>query len=183
MRTGADYREALNDGRTVYVDGDLVKNVADHPAFAGVVETMAGIYDASCQPGSVLADPETGHLAIFTTPYGAAAHERRKVALEEWSRLSHGFIGRGPDHVAGLLAGFASKPQLFDTPERAFGANVVAYHRAAAEQGLWLSNSIVPPQMNPADPTSRVRPVELVETGADGIVVAGAQMLGTGAAV
>lgn len=183
MRTGADYREAINDGRAVYVDGELVKNVATHRAFAGVVDTMAAIYDASNQPGSVLCDPSTGHLTIFTTPYTVAAHERRKVALEEWSKLSHGFIGRGPDHVAGLLAGFASNPELFSTPERDFGAHVVAYHRKAAEAGLWLANSIVPPQMNPADPTSRVRPVELVETRADGIVVDGAQMLGTGAAV
>ncbi|WP_300683462.1 4-hydroxyphenylacetate 3-hydroxylase N-terminal domain-containing protein [Nocardioides sp.] len=183
MRTGADYRAALDDGRTVYVDGERVKNVADHPAFAGVVETMAGIYDASCEPGSVLVDPETGELAIFTTPYTAEQHERRKVALEEWSRLSHGFIGRGPDHVAGLLAGFASRPEVFDTEERALGANVVAYRRRAAAEGLWLANSIVPPQMNPADPTSRVRPVELVAVSAEGIVVDGAQMLGTGAAV
>ncbi|MEQ6903597.1 4-hydroxyphenylacetate 3-hydroxylase N-terminal domain-containing protein [Nocardioides sp. YIM 152588] len=183
LRTGADYRSALDDGRVVYVDGEAVKNVAEHPAFAGVVATMASIYDASCEPGSPLVDPDTGRLAIWTTPYTEAQHELRKVALEEWSRRSHGFIGRGPDHVAGLLAGFASAPEVFDTEDRALGANVVAYHEKASAEGLWLANSIVPPQMNPADPTSRVRPLEIVEEREDGIVIDGAQMLGTGAAV
>lgn len=183
MRTGADYVAALDDGRTVFVDGRRAERVADHPAFAGVVATMASIYDASCRPGSVLADPETGRLAIFTTPYTREQHDRRKIALEEWARMAYGFIGRGPDHVAGLLAGFASHPALFDTDTHQLGQTVVAYRDRAAEQGLWITNSIVPPQMNSADSTSRVKPVQLVKETAEGIVVDGAQMLGTGAAV
>lgn len=183
MRTGADYIAAVDDGRAVYVDGELVTNVAEHPAFAGVVRTMAGVYDASCRPGSPLVDPETGRLAIFTVPRTREQHDRRKAALEEWSRLTHGFIGRGPDHVSGLLAGFSARPELFDTDTHQLGKRVVDYHDLAAERGLWVTNSIVPPQQNPNDPTSRVRPVALVEETSEGIIVDGAQMLGTGAAV
>jgi 4-hydroxyphenylacetate 3-monooxygenase len=183
VRTGADYRAALDDGRAVHVDGELVPNVAEHPAFRGVIDTMAAVYDAACVPGSCLVDPDTGRLAIFTVPRTRAQHDRRKVALEEWSRLTHGFIGRGPDHVSGLLAGFATRPSLFDTDTHALGRNVVGYHDHAAARSLWVTNSIVPPQQNPHDPTSRVTPVRLVEKTAGGIVVDGAQMLGTGAAV
>lgn len=183
LRTGADYVAALKDGRAVHVDGELVDDIAHHPAFAGVVATMAAVYDAACEPGSPLVDPETGDLAIYTIPRTREQHERRKFALEEWSRLTHGFIGRGPDHVAGLLAGFASHPDLFDTETHRLGQAVVDLHREAARQGLWITNSIVPPQQNPNDPTSRVKPVELVEETPEGIIVDGAQMLGTGAAV
>lgn len=183
MRTGADYRSALDDGRAVYVDGQRVSDVADHPAFAGVVATMASLYDAAHLEGSDLVDPETGRLALFTVPRTWTQHERRKAALETWSGLAHGFIGRGPDHVAGLLAGFVSRPELFDTDRHQLGKSVVGYADHAAEHGLWVTNSIVPPQMNPGDPTSRVTPVHLVEETAEGIVVDGAQMLGTGAAV
>lgn len=183
MRTGADYRAALDDGRAVYVDGERVADVAHHPAFAGVVETMAAVYDASCEPGSSLIDPDTGALALFTIPRTREQHELRKTALEHWSRLTHGFIGRGPDHVAGILAGFASHPELFNTASHQLGKRVLAYHETAAAQGLWVTNSIVPPQHNPNDPTSRVKAVELVEERPEGIVVDGAQMLGTGAAV
>lgn len=183
MRTGSDYISALDDGRAVYVDGQKAEQVAEHPAFRGVVQTMAAVYDASCRPGSDLVDPETGRLAIYTSPRTRDQHERRKKALEEWSSLTHGFIGRGPDHVAGLLAGFVSRPELFDTESHQLGKSVIGFHDQAAAQGLWITNSIVPPQMNPNDPTSRVKPVELVEETAEGIVVDGAQMLGTGAAV
>lgn len=183
MRTGADYIASLDDGRVVYVDGEQVGNVANHPAFAGVVATMSQVYDAACEPGSVLTDPDTGRLAIYTTPRTWAQHERRKAAVEEWCRLTHGFIGRGPDHVSGLLAGFVSNPELFDTEAHQLGKSVQSYYEHAASNGLWVTNSIVPPQQNLADLTSKVKPVELVSESADGIVVDGAQMLGTGAAV
>lgn len=183
MRTGADYLAALDDGRSVFVDGQRVDNVVTHPAFAGVAATMGAVYDASCEPGSPLVDPDTGRLAIFTVPRTRAQHELRKTALEHWSKLTHGFIGRGPDHVAGLLAGFSAHPDLFDTESHRLGKTVVDYHDSASAQGLWITNSIVPPQQNPNDPTSRVKPVQLVEERPEGIVVDGAQMLGTGAAV
>ena len=33
MRTGAEYLRSLNDGRHVFVDGERVKDVTEHPAF------------------------------------------------------------------------------------------------------------------------------------------------------
>ncbi|MBS44389.1 MAG: 4-hydroxyphenylacetate 3-hydroxylase [Nocardioides sp.] len=184
LRTGADYRAALDDGRDVRVDGERVTgSVADHPAFAGVVATMAGLYDAAHEAGSPVVDPDSGQLSMFTVPRTRAQHDLRKVGLEAWSGAAHGFIGRGPDHVAGLLAGFAGAAHLFDTEDHQQGAAVVALREEAAAKGLWITNSIVPPQQNRNDPTSRVTPTHLVEETSEGIVVHGAQMLGTGAAV
>ncbi len=183
MRTGDAYRASLDDGRRVYVDGQRVDDVAEHPAFSGVVDTMAALYDLAATGAPDLVDPDSGRLAIYTVPTTWDRHELRKRALESWSTHTHGFIGRGPDHVAGLLAGFVSRPDLFDTERHQLGSSVVGYAARAADEGLWVTNSIVPPQMNPGDPTSRVTPVQLVEETVDGIVVDGAQMLGTGAAV
>lgn len=183
MRTGTHYMNALDDGRAVYVDGQKISDVASHPAFEGVVQTVASLYDQSTVEGSNMIDPDTGQLGFFTVPRTWAQHELRKRSLEEWSALAHGFIGRGPDHVAGLLAGFMSSPEVFDTEQHRLGKNVVTYAEDVARQGLWVTNSIVAPQMNPNDLTSRVQPVRLVEECSEGIVVEGAQMLGTGAAV
>ncbi|MBL4950858.1 4-hydroxyphenylacetate 3-hydroxylase family protein [Neobacillus sp. OS1-32] len=45
LMTGKQYRESLNDGREVYIDGEKVKNVADHPAFKPIVDVKARMYD------------------------------------------------------------------------------------------------------------------------------------------
>ena len=41
VRTGADYLDALNDGRRVYVNGELIDNVATHPKTCGYANVVA----------------------------------------------------------------------------------------------------------------------------------------------
>ena len=42
MRSGADYlRQISNDGRHVYLDGELVRDVPNHPAFAGAAHALS----------------------------------------------------------------------------------------------------------------------------------------------
>ena len=36
IRTGTEFRESLRDGRTVYVNGERVKDVTVYPPFQGV---------------------------------------------------------------------------------------------------------------------------------------------------
>jgi 4-hydroxyphenylacetate 3-monooxygenase len=45
IRTGAEYRESIRDGRRVWIDGELVDDVASHPAFKPIVDIRARIYD------------------------------------------------------------------------------------------------------------------------------------------
>ena len=51
MRTGAEYREALRDGRKVFVMGDgRVDDVTTHPATAAMVEQYVAWYDRHFDP-------------------------------------------------------------------------------------------------------------------------------------
>ncbi|MFC7393175.1 4-hydroxyphenylacetate 3-hydroxylase family protein [Scopulibacillus cellulosilyticus] len=45
LMTGDEYRQSLNDGREVYIDGEKVKNVAEHPAFKPIIDVKARMYD------------------------------------------------------------------------------------------------------------------------------------------
>ena len=51
MRTGANYRNALQDGRRVWVmNGGMVEDVATHPATAAMVQEYAAWYDRHADP-------------------------------------------------------------------------------------------------------------------------------------
>ena len=51
MRTGADYRVALRDGRKVFVMGEgRVDDVTTHPATRAMVEHYAAWYDRHFDP-------------------------------------------------------------------------------------------------------------------------------------
>ena len=51
MRTGAEYREALHDGRRIWVIGEgLVEDVTVHPATRAVVDEYVAWYDRHFDP-------------------------------------------------------------------------------------------------------------------------------------
>lgn len=45
IRTGAQYRDSIRDGREVYINGERVKDVTTHPMFRPLVDIRARIYD------------------------------------------------------------------------------------------------------------------------------------------
>jgi 4-hydroxyphenylacetate 3-monooxygenase len=45
IRTGAQYRDSIRDGREVYINGERVKDVPSHPMFKPIVDIRARIYD------------------------------------------------------------------------------------------------------------------------------------------
>ena len=49
-KTGAEHIKSLKDGRTVYLDGKLVGDVTEHPAFRNAVHSAAALYDFQAQP-------------------------------------------------------------------------------------------------------------------------------------
>ena len=51
MRTGSEYRDALHDGRRVWVMGEgLVEDVTVHPATRAMVDEYAAWYDRHHDP-------------------------------------------------------------------------------------------------------------------------------------
>ncbi len=189
MRSGAEYLERIaGDGRTVLLDGAAVEDVTAHPAFHGVARTVAGLYDwAREHPAEMTVRCETLGATVnrvFAIPRTREDLERRRAAIGAWARLSHGFVGRGPDHVGAFFAGFASAPEVFD-PRGA--ANVARWQRRIATEDTYVSYAIIPPQVDrttgPGGWDDELLAVGVADERDDGIVVRGAQMLGTAAAV
>jgi 4-hydroxyphenylacetate 3-monooxygenase len=64
IRTGAEYRESIQDGREVWIDGERVEDVTTHPSFKPIVDVRARIYDMAHEPGTAdvmtYVDPDSG---------------------------------------------------------------------------------------------------------------------------
>ena len=55
-KTGAEHIKSLKDGRTVYLDGQLIGDVTEHAAFRNAVHSAAALYDFQAQAGQAGAD-------------------------------------------------------------------------------------------------------------------------------
>ena len=189
MRTGARYVESLRDGRAIYLDGERVKDVTVHPAFAAAIQKVAEIFDraagAAADPALTWHDSATGGRwsNMWLIPRTAEDLAARRRVHRFWAEPSYGHMGRTPDHVASVLTAFASWRQLFDRGGRAYGDNVVRFYERARAEDLYVAYAIVPPQVDRARPAHRhpepfLHPGIVRETDG-GIVLRGAHSIAT----
>ena len=50
MRTGAELLRSLDDGRQVFLDGEQVGKVIEHPAFREAARNLARLFDIAAAP-------------------------------------------------------------------------------------------------------------------------------------
>ena len=89
---GAEYLASLRDGREVYIYGERVADVTQHPAFRNTARSIARLYDA-------LHDPKT--KAVLTSPTdtgsGGYTHKffRTSTTAQELVEDRDAMIGSG----------------------------------------------------------------------------------------
>jgi aromatic ring hydroxylase len=100
-QTGADYLEALRDGRSVFIYGERVRDVTTHPAFRNTARMVARLYDALKDPkhrDQILVPTDTGNggetHAFFKAPKSLNDLLAGRSAIAECARLTYGWIGR-----------------------------------------------------------------------------------------
>ena len=190
-RSGDEYVRGLRDGRTVLLNGERVADVTTHPAFAAGVRTVAQLYDLAH-------DPSHRELMTYPSPRDSRPINKcwlvprtredlaaRRRAIKCWADASYGFLGRSPDHVASFVAGFAGSPAFFARGGQPFADNLLRFAAKAADEDLYISYVIVHPAVDRAKPAhQQAEPYLYAGVAAErdrGIVMRGAQMLGTGA--
>src|SRR6516225_5036024 len=187
-KTGADHIKSLKDGRTVYIDGKLVEDVTEHPAFRNAVRSAAALYDFQARPENVelmTFSPNASHRRInraWQMPRSYQELVQRRKALQAWAALSCGFIGRSPDHVASTLVGQRIGLDVFEKhgPERAKA--LAAYFEEASSEDRFLTYVIINPQAERAKAwgdQAEELVARIVEEDAGGITIRGAKLLGT----
>jgi 4-hydroxyphenylacetate 3-monooxygenase len=183
--TGKEFLERLRDGRVIYFDGELVKDVSTHPAFATSARSYARMYDT-------LHDPEKRDRLTFVTERGARSHKFYKLprthqdlfeardAIAEWARLSWGTLSRGPDYKAALVGTLAGDADFYGE----FAPNVRRWYEKITDEVMFVNLSLANPAGDRSKPPAEQRDVymHVVKERDDGIVVRGARMVSTGAA-
>ena len=147
MRTGREYREALNDGRNVWILGEgRVGDLASHPATRGMVDTYAAWYDRHQDPAwrDVLLTPaddagERRPLA-FEIPRGSADLRRLGKAISRVAFLSGGNVTHTPGYGALIALGLLDTLTAMGL-SAAETAHAAAYRDELARSGRFLTFS------------------------------------------
>jgi 4-hydroxyphenylacetate 3-monooxygenase oxygenase component len=187
-RTGEQFLKGLRDGRELWVGGDRIGSIADHPALSGAAHALAEVFDLQHQAADacLMPDPETGEPINVShmIPRSRADLERRHRGLERTAEYSVGLMGRTPDYMNVTFAGFAGRADEWAAHGNERGAdNLVRYQKKLAREDLSLTHTIVHSTVDLAKGKYPVGfdPVQLhkVEDTSHGIVVRGSRVLAT----
>lgn len=185
--TGAEYLESIDDGRAIFIYGEQVEKISEHPAFRNTARMLARLYDALHDPEEqhkYLVDTDTGNggktHAYFRAPKTAEESLAGRNAIADWQRLTYGWLGRSPDYKAAFLATLGANSDFYTNPD-----NAKRWYKFSQERVAYVNHAIIHPPIDRDRPPNEIKDVCVhvkKETDA-GIIVSGAKVVATGSAL
>ncbi|RJE77189.1 4-hydroxyphenylacetate 3-monooxygenase, oxygenase component [Pseudoalteromonas sp. MSK9-3] len=186
--TGEEYLESLRDNREIYINGERVEDVTTHPAFRNSAASMAKLYDALHDPAykdTLCWETDTGNGGythkFFRYAKSAQELKEQQGAIEQWAKLTYGWMGRTPDYKAAFGNVLGINPSFYGEYEN----NARTWYKRIQESCLYLNHAIVNPPIDRHKPVSEVEDVyiKVNRETKDGIYVSGAKVVATNSAL
>jgi aromatic ring hydroxylase len=176
MRTGADYRTALRDGRKIVImGGGAIEDVATHPATAAMVEQYAAWYDRHRDPewaGTLLSPDGTPWAFVLPRTSEEVIAIGRSIAKTIF--LSAGNITHTPQYGHLIAMGVLTGTETLNAAPHHI-ANAASYREGVARDQRFITfcggAAIIGQRLQP-DPADRVA-VKIVRETDKGMVVRG----------
>src|SRR3989442_14740520 len=134
-RGGRDYITRLREQPAeVWLGGERVKDVTNHPALRNSVHSLAALYDMQHDPilreTMTYRSPTSGDQVglSFITPQTTQDLERRHDMMAHWARATCGMMGRTPDFLNVSLMAMAAAGEYFAQNRPAFKDHVRRYY-------------------------------------------------------
>ena len=189
-RTGKEYITGLKDRpREVWLNGERVKDVTEHPALRNGVRSVAALYDLQHDPSlreeMTFASPTTGEPVglSFLVPRTIDDLVRRREMMTRWAWASCGMMGRSPDFMNAIFSAWAGSAGYFAQDRPEFKKNMLNYHEFIRENDVTLTHALVNLQrrrhQGPTDILHEDVALTTVKETDAGIVVRGSRTLAT----
>ena len=125
LKTGSEHLKSLRDGRVVYIGSEKVDDVTTHPGFRNAARTVAAIYDMKAADRQFsYADKGERYSSYFLRAKTREDLLKRTALHRAIARMSHGLLGRSPDHVSSFVTGMAMNAAVFGRFEK----NLINYY-------------------------------------------------------
>lgn len=193
LRTGAEFKASLDDGRKVWVDGVLLDRVTDCPGLNAGIDLLAEMFDDQFKPefadATTMRDEASGDLVsrAWQLPRTAQDLIDRRKMIEYTTAKTGGAFGRPPDLaptiVAGLMAylpTFKASKSAFENVSIDFAENIERYHAYGRDHNIIASESLSGPQSDRSAPAAAAHGnVKVVAWETGGVRISGAKSVGS----
>ena len=188
--TGKEFLDSLDDGREIWIYGERVKKITDHPAFRNCARMLARLYDRLHEDhasgrGILTTSTEWGGFThrYFKAPRTVDEQVAARDAIADWSKGSYGWLGRSPDYKAAFLATLGANADFYEP----YQDNARRWYRFSQERVPFVNHAIIHPPVNrnvaPGAAGGADVCVHVTKETDGGIYVAGAKVVATGSAL
>jgi 4-hydroxyphenylacetate 3-monooxygenase len=130
IRTGEEYRESIRDGREVWIGGERVKDVTEHPAFKPAVGARARIYDMAHEEATAAVmsytDEETGerNCVAHKPPRTQQDWQDKRTAVDTVLDEVRGVVTRVGDETVGEMWSLYDGQEVLNEVNPQFAENI-----------------------------------------------------------
>ena len=128
IKTGEQYRDSIRDGREVWINGERVEDVPNHPAFKPVIDARARIYDMQHEAATqdVMTYENDGErFAIGSRlPYEQKDWEDKRRAVDHVMHDLGGVVTRMGDETVGEMWSLWDGKDILNEIDPRFARNI-----------------------------------------------------------
>ena len=184
IRTGAEYRDSIRDGREVWIDGQRVDDVTAHPSFKPLVDIRARIYDMAHEPDTQevmsYVDPDSGERCAVGPKLPTSKEDwwAKRRAVDTVLDDIRGVVTRVGDETVGEMWSLFDGQDVLAEIDPRFSEHIREHVRRAALQDPFHVSANTDPKgdraRRPQDQDPDVL-LHVVRETDNGIVVRGAK--------
>lgn len=182
IRTGAQYKDGLRDGREVWIDGERVKDVTTHQAMKPIIDIRARMFDMQHEPkhAETLNYSENGEtFSIFNRlPREQQDWHDKWKATDAVMNDIGGVVTRVGDETVGEMWSLYDGRDVLNEIDPRFGNNITHHINAVIEQDIFHVSANTDPKGDRSKPPQDQDPdmmVHVVKETDAGIIVRGAK--------
>jgi 4-hydroxyphenylacetate 3-monooxygenase len=184
IRTGAQYQDSIDDGRQVWIDGEKVTRVTDHPMFRPIVGARARIFDLAHEPASqavmTYLDEETAERNPVGNrlPRTQQDWQDKRAAVDLVQRDARAVVTRVGDETVGEMWSLFDGQDVLNQVDPQFSANIKRHIERAVREDPFHVSANTDPKGDRSKPPQQQDPdmlLHVVKETDNGIVVRGAK--------
>ena len=182
LMSGQAYRESLHDDRQVWIDGERVTSVPDHPAFKPIVEARARVYDMAHEDrfrdAMVYRENGDDRPVSYKLPYAREDWHAKRRWVDTVMRELGGVVIRIGDETVGEMWSLWDGRDMLDEVDSSWSANITRHIHNVLEHDIFHVSANTDPKGDRSKRPQEQDPDMLLHVVGEtdgGIVVRGAK--------
>ena len=182
LMSGQAYRESLRDDRQVWIDGERVTSVPDHPAFKPIVEARARVYDMAHEDrfrdAMVYRENGDDRPVSYKLPYAREDWHAKRRWVDTVMRELGGVVIRIGDETVGEMWSLWDGRDMLDEVDPSWSANITRHIHNVLEHDIFHVSANTDPKGDRSKRPQEQDPDMLLHVVGEtdgGIVVRGAK--------